>query len=256
MIPIWDVNPAHRTPYVTIALLVLNVVAFAFWQPTFSGSGNDDAEIEFVYENAMIPCEVTRLDQLSDELVSDCAGETAGIDPTDDRAYFPDKSIPLSIIASLFIHGGLWHLIGNMWFLLIFGNNVEDRFGHIPFLLFYIAGGIAAAVGHIISDPNSIVPVIGASGAIGAVMGAYLVLFPRARIRTVIIPIVWRTWPLFAWFVLLQWLVVQFFTPESSGVAWVAHVVGFAFGVGVALIVNASKRRQEPSPWPAGFGPD
>lgn len=254
MIPIWDVNPSRRTPFVTIALVAANVLVFLFWQPTALTGATERAEVEFVYEHAMVPCEVTNLDPLSDQLASECGADVEN--PADSRAYFPGKSVILAVFTSLFLHGGIGHLVGNMWFLMIYGNNVEDRLGHLRYLVFYLLGGVIASIGHIASDPSSVVPVIGASGAIAAVMGAYLVLFPSASVRTVIIPIIWRTFPLFAWFVLLQWFVFQFLTDPAAGVAWIAHVVGFVFGVVAALVAGQILRRAEPSPWPDGFGPN
>ncbi len=150
----------------------------------------------------------------------------------------------------MFLHAGLLHLGGNMLFLWVFGNNVEDRLSPILFLGFYLLGGVAATAAHIGLDPNSTVPVVGASGAIAAVMGAYLVLFPRARIHSVILfpPIIlFRQIP--AWVLLAVWFGSQFLVDPTSGVAWAAHVGGFVFGVLVGLPLRAAGTRDSPRPF-------
>jgi membrane associated rhomboid family serine protease len=142
----------------------------------------------------------------------------------------------------MFLHGSLLHIGGNMLFLWIFGNNVEDRFGHIPYLIFYLVAGVVATAVYVLFNPDSTAPLLGASGAIAGVMGAYLVLFPRAPIRTLILipPII--LWPrLPAWALLLFWFGSQFFISPGSGVAWVAHVGGFIFG---ALVGWAFRGRE------------
>lgn len=238
MIPLRDVNPASRTAWITIVLIVANVVSFVVWQPSPIREGySSRAAIAFLYEHAMVPCEITRLEPLSDRLASECDRDRIG-ETADGTPYFPGKNVLASVLASLFFHGNLAHLLGNLWFLVIFGNNVEDRLGPLRYAVFYLAGGIAASVGHVAFHPNSVLPVIGASGAIAAVMGAYLVMFPRARIITLIPPIFWRTFRLWAWVVLLEWLIVQFFTDPATGVAWIAHVAGFVFGIATALLMG------------------
>jgi membrane associated rhomboid family serine protease len=236
VIPIRDQNPTSRTPYVTLGLIALNVAIFLFWQPNsfLSSSGSrPDAfreQTQFLYENALVPCEATENHPISEpEYVSgDC-------DAPDEDQFFPDKRVRLAAITSMFLHAGLLHLGGNMLFLWIFGNNVEDRMRAPLFLVFYLAGGVAASVGHILTDPGSITPVIGASGAVAAVMGAYLVWWPRAKVTTLIFffLITWISVPAFVF--LGIWFVLQFLTNPDSGVAWVAHVVGFVFGALVAL---------------------
>jgi membrane associated rhomboid family serine protease len=150
------------------------------------------------------------------------------------------------LLTSMFLHGGWLHLVGNLWYLWIFGDNVEDRLGHLRFLLFYLAAGLAAAAVHVLSGPAAHVPTIGASGAVAGVLGAYLVLYPRARVLTLL--------PLFPFFqvvalpaVLLLglWLLFQFVSGTLSlgstggGVAWWAHVGGFVFGMAVARLGRA-----------------
>jgi membrane associated rhomboid family serine protease len=136
----------------------------------------------------------------------------------------------------MFMHGSILHIAGNMLFLWVFGNNIEDRMGKVAFVLFYLAGGLAAALAHIFVQPDSTVPVVGASGAIAAVMGAYLVLFPDAPIRTIIIFYFILFRDISAKWLLGFWFVSQFFVNPNEGVAWVAHVGGFVFGALVALL--------------------
>jgi membrane associated rhomboid family serine protease len=146
-----------------------------------------------------------------------------------------------TMITSIFLHGGWIHLIGNLWFLWIFGNNVEDSMGHTRFLAFYLLTGLVASGSHIVSDPSSPVPMVGASGAISAIMGAYLVLYPRAKVHTLFIIIfIIRVYPIPAWFFLLYWLSLQVaytsvqLPGAGGGVAFWAHIGGFV--AGVALI--------------------
>jgi len=147
-----------------------------------------------------------------------------------------------ALFSSMFLHGGWGHLLGNLWFLWIFGNNVEDSMGHLRFLLFYLMTGLVASAAHIASDPGSVVPVVGASGAISGVMGAYLLLYPRARVRTLLVLIVFFTLidvPAFVylgyWF-LLQLASAQLTAGSGGGVAFWAHVGGFVAGLGLILV--------------------
>jgi len=156
------------------------------------------------------------------------------------------------VLYSMFLHGGLLHLGGNMLFLWVFGNNIEDRMGKVPYLLFYLVSGLAATAAHIGVDPTSSVPVVGASGAVAGVMGAYLVLYPRVRIHTLLTLgffVLFRE--IQAWVLLGFWLVSQFFIAPGSGVAWVAHVGGFVFGalIGLVLKASGSKEAAEPALW-------
>jgi membrane associated rhomboid family serine protease len=164
----------------------------------------------------------------------------------------PDHLNFSSIITSMFIHGGFLHILGNMWFLWIFGRGIEDLLGHTKFLFFYLACGIAAALAHVLLNFNSTVPTVGASGAIAGVMGAYLVKFPRARIVTLVVIIVFiTTVDIPAAFLLLYWFAIQFFngvgsvgySQASSGdVAWFAHVGGFIMGIVLILVMPTRQR--------------
>jgi len=164
----------------------------------------------------------------------------------------PDRLHYSSVITSMFIHGGFLHILGNMWFLWIFGRGVEDILGHGRYLFFYLACGVAAALGHILLNSSSPVPTVGASGAIAGVMGAYLIKFPRARIVTLVMIIVFiTTVDIPAAFLLLYWFAIQFFSgvgsigysqASSGDVAWFAHVAGFLAGMGLILVMPARSR--------------
>lgn len=152
----------------------------------------------------------------------------------------------LTLLTCIFLHGGWMHFLGNMWFLFIFGDNVEDRFGHLGYLVFYLAAGIAASAAHLASNPDSVVPTIGASGAIAGVMGAYFCLYPKAMVMAVI-PIVF----FFEMIVLPApvflgiWFVLQLFqgvSTQATGVAWWAHIGGFVIGLAVAAVLNQFHR--------------
>ena len=233
MIPLKDENPTSRRPFVTIAF----VLACAYiWFAVQGGS----AEAEFTFENAAIPCEVVQQEPLTIDEVRDPEGCS---DEPDAPQIFPDKSIWQSVLFSMFLHGSLLHLGGNLLFLWIFGNNVEDRLGHVAYVAFYVIGGIVATLAHVAVNLDSTVPMVGASGAIAAVMGAYLVWYPNARIRTLIMMIFITFAEIKAKWLLGFWFVLQFFTGNDAGVAWMAHVGGFVFGVIVGLLIGPGRTR-------------
>lgn len=223
MIPLRDQNPGISSPFVTFGLILVAVGIYVFVQLP----GGQAAVVEY----ATIPCEFTGGGPVSlQELTS---GTCAAVP---EPGLFSDKIVLLSLVSSIFLHGGFAHLLGNMWSLWIFGNNVEDAFGRVRYLGFYLAAGVVAGLAHLVMNPNSTVPIVGASGAIAGVMGAYLVLFPRARITTwaVFVPLAVP-----AWVFLGIWFVSQFWIAgASSDVAWEAHVAGFGFGLVVALVLR------------------
>ncbi|GGX55661.1 rhomboid family intramembrane serine protease [Tateyamaria omphalii] len=204
MFPIRDHNPSGRTPYVTYALMAVNVVVFLSYVSLFA---DDRALNRFFFDYAAIPARILSGDGFS------------------------------TLLTSMFLHGGWLHLAGNMLFLYIFGDNVEDEMGHLPFLGFYLTTGVAASAIHILSAPGSVVPVVGASGAIAGVMGGYLLLFPKARIDILLILIIiFRVFPIPAWIMLAVWFGMQFVggvgsDPNGGGVAYWAHAGGFIAGV-------------------------
>ncbi len=203
MIPLRDVIPSRTTPYLTVTIIVLNGLVWFF---------------ELALPRDVLPVFL----------------QVYGVVPADFS--------PLTLVSSMFLHGSWSHVIGNMWYLWIFGDNVEDRMGHGRFLVFYLLCGIAAAVGQIVIDPESTLPTIGASGAIAGVMGAYFVLYPHSRVLT-LIPIFFvfmRVIELPAIVLLGFWFLMQLFSAgtvavtastHGGGVAFMAHVAGFVTGV-------------------------
>ncbi len=228
MIPLHDDNPTRRPPYITWLLIAACIVVYFGFQRT-------SPEAEFTYERAAIPCEVVTGTPLTiDEITtSDCTRRDS------QPPVFPAKNVFLALVTSMFLHGSLLHLGGNMLYLWVFGNNIEDTVGRVTFTLFYLVAGLAATFAHIALDPASTIPLIGASGAIAGVMGAYLVLFPRVRIRSVIIFVFILFRDIEARWLLGIWFVSQFFINPNEGVAWAAHVGGFGFGVLAGLVWRA-----------------
>src|SRR5262245_15030419 len=228
MIPLRDENPSQSKPVVTWFLVAANVIVFLgelMIGPDLS---------PFFYDWALVPARLTLALEYGNE---------------------PVLAPLLTLISSMFLHGGWLHLLGNMWYLWIFGDNVEDRLGHVRFLLFYLAAGIVAGLLHWATNSASRGPTVGASGAIAGVLGAYLVAFPRARIITLLpfFPFI-RVVALPAVLVLGLWFVLQFFSGaltlayggSGGGVAWWAHIGGFAFGI-LGMLVYGLIRRPEPS---------
>jgi membrane associated rhomboid family serine protease len=232
LFPLRDNIPTEHFPFVTVALILANCFVYFFLQGGLLGLPDGGAGGEWpVQQYAAIPCEFT----------SQCAA--TGDVPT-----------ALTAFTSMFMHGSILHLGGNMLFLWIFGNNVEDSMGPVKFLIFYVLGGLAADVAHIVMDLDSDIATLGASGAVSAVLGGYLLLFPRARVVTVIFIIFFFTilelpailflglWiiqqAVFAYFDLLQ--------PSSGGggVAYFAHIGGFVFGLAAIRLFASEKRRK------------
>lgn len=250
MIPLRDDNPTSRPAIVTFAIIGICLAAYFLWQPTPFSSTSED--VIFFERNAAIPDEVVErrpldLQEVANDYGAQSLGAICEISPTAtelqaDDPCVPDKRVWLAVVVSMFLHGSITHIGGNLLFLWVFGNNVEDRLGSFFFALFYLAGGIVAALAHVAVESSSTVPVVGASGAIAAVMGAYLVWYPTAQVNTLffVFLIFWFRIPAAA--LLGVWFVLQFFTSPNSGVAWVAHVGGFIFGVIVGVLVGRPKR--------------
>ena len=246
MIPLRDDNPTSRPAVVTALLCLACALVYFLVQPTPFAQSSDD--VAFELRHAAIPlelrerrpltrCEVATTYSSTATAAATC-GTTAG-----EQAYARGKNVALGVLESLFLHGSIEHLFGNLLFLWIFGNNVEDGLGRIRYLLFYVVGGVVATLAYVLVHPSSQTTLIGASGAIAAVMGAYLVWFPRAPIQSLLVIVPVR---LPAWVLLLFWFVLQFFTGPNSQVAWVAHVAGFLFGVVVGIVLR-SHRPQRPA---------
>jgi len=233
--PLRDDTPTRQVPWVTIGLIVANVVIFLFLQPSVLQTGGSDGhgltqkeqqQVDvFTYRWGVVPCEVQHLKPLADGIK--CTGEQRVVakPPT-------GKVVLLSLLTSMFIHASLAHLAGNMLFLWVFGAAVEDRLGPVPYFLFYVVTGAIAAVGHSLFHWNDAVPVLGASGAVAGLLGAYLVFRPRGRVLSIVL---WTVVYVPAWVLLVLFFVTQFFTPDSAHVAWEAHAVGMAAGVLFAL---------------------
>ncbi|MDP1820872.1 MAG: rhomboid family intramembrane serine protease [Acidimicrobiales bacterium] len=243
MIPLKDENPTHRRPAVTLAIIMACVVVYFFWQPSPFQETVDD--LDFALRRAAIPCEIAQGEPLTvDELRATYRlgrDDACDIGSEESPQAFPAKSVLASVFVSMFLHGSVSHLGGNLLFLWIFGNNIEDHLGHVRYLLFYLVGGVAATATYVALNLDSTIGMVGASGAIAAVMGAYFVWFPDAPVRT------WISFLLFVFvrirakWVLGFWFILQFFTAPDSGVAWAAHVGGFVFGVLIGLVVRASR---------------
>jgi membrane associated rhomboid family serine protease len=207
MFPIRDHNPSGRLPYVTYLLMAANMAIFLAYYLTF-----DDRQLGYFFYNwGFVP-------------------------------GFVSQGVGLpGIVSHMFLHGGWMHLAGNMLFLFIFGDNMEDEMGHLGFALFYLVAGIAAAGLQYVADPWSEIPMVGASGAIAGVMGGYLLLFPRAKVDVLLIVIIFfRIFPIPAWIVLGVWFALQLFngatTPgDAAGVAYWAHAGGFIAGAALTL---------------------
>ena len=249
VIPVRDVNPVQRTPWVTYTLIAANFVVFLFTPAsviTLTGTAGlaETCQIQAFYDRyAAIPVELVNNQPL--ELVPDgrvgvgAQGAGCVLAPP---SY--QKSPVLSALTSLFLHGSWLHLLGNMLFLWIFGNNVEDRFGRFRYLAFYLACGMVATYGFAITHADSTEVLIGASGAIAGVLGAYLVLFPRARVWSLVPLLLFIPLQLPAWLVLglwffLQWVYAAGYAISPGGsVAYLAHVLGFLAGALVALLMR------------------
>jgi len=226
MLPLRDENPSQTIPFVTILLIAANIAVFIY-QFTLGRAGQ-----AFVFRFGAIPWEITHF------------AELPGLAP----AFQTGWPNGVTLFTSMFLHGGVLHLAGNMLYLWIFGDNVESLTGHARFLLFYIVCGLAAAFTHILLEPASTVPMIGASGAISGVLGAYMIRFPRAHVH-VLVFFIWliRIVRMPALLVLGFWFVIQIFSgfgslgmQEKGGTAWFAHIGGFA--AGMVLIFLFQKR--------------
>lgn len=223
MLPLWDTQPHRRAPVMTMLLIAACLAAFVYEVVLLTQ--NEARFASWITTHALVP---TRF-------VSD----------------WTDPAQWQSVLSSMFLHGGVAHLLGNCWYLWVFGNNVEDRLGFVGFALFYLVTGGAAALAQIAVDPGSGVPMVGASGAISGVLGAYLVFYPRAWVISLvpwIVPILPVPAPVF----LVLWFLVQAYagvgsllagTTGAGGVAWWAHAGGFAAGFGIALLLPRRARR-------------
>ncbi|MBF8289193.1 MAG: Rhomboid family intrarane serine protease [Chloroflexi bacterium] len=233
MIPLRDANPTRRRPVVTLGLIGACVAVFGL-ELAIEASGGAEALGQFFKTWGAVPARISAALAGSGDL----GGAATGA------------------FASMFLHGGWWHIVGNLLFLWIFGNNIEDRLGRLPFLGFYLLGGLAATLAQVWVDPASEIPLIGASGAIAATLGAYIVLYPRARILTfVFLGFFYQLIEVPALIVLGYWFLLQLLDGAASlgavaahgGVAFFAHIGGFVAGLVAGLLVRLTRRASPPT---------
>ncbi|HGY90760.1 MAG TPA: rhomboid family intramembrane serine protease [Planctomycetes bacterium] len=267
MIPLRDQNPTVHPPHLTLALIALNVLVF-FWQ----SAGSPIEEQVKTFQYAVVPYRVLGKEgepvmafkQVRALPVSRGAPDMGGgltflvldemTPPPPGVRILARQQAPawLTLFTSMFMHGGWMHLIGNMLFLWIFGNNLEDALGKVRFLFFYLACGLVAAAAHVFSAPESLIPTIGASGAIGGVLGGYLVLYPKARITTLVpLGYIWFTTELPALIFLPIWFAMQFLgilgdRLGGGGVAYWAHIGGFLSGVLLVKFLETDEHKNRP----------
>jgi membrane associated rhomboid family serine protease len=223
MFPLRDTIPSRTFPFVTLSLIVINLLVF-FYELSLGPALND-----FLNTHGIIPAEYLNINQ---------------------KNPIQLMVLTLPLFTSIFLHGGWFHVIGNMWYLWIFGDNIEDRTGHFRFLIFYILCGMLAGLTHILMNPHSSIPTVGASGAIAGVMGAYFLLFPRSKILTLVFLFIFiQIIEIPALFFLGFWILFQFIsgslsaglTENSGGVAWWAHIGGFLIGLILVLFFKRSR---------------
>ena len=249
VIPVHDINPVRRTPWVTYGLVAANVIVLLLTPASQASVTGPSSQAQLCSQEAFYD----RYAAIPHELITDhqlplvATGQPG---PRPDTCYVSrspyHKVPPLSVLFSMFLHAGWLHLLGNMLFMVIFGNNIEDRFGRVRYLLFYLLCGYIAAYGFAFVNQSSIEPLIGASGAIAGVLGAYLVIYPRAKVWSLVpflffIPVRIPAWlVLGTWFV-LQWAYSAGYAASGAGsVAYVAHVFGFLAGAITGLFVRAA----------------
>ena len=224
-LPYKDENPTELTPVVTLGIIALNVAAWLFVQ----GAGAGEPLARSVCQLGLIPAEILRTAP---------PGTAVPLGPGMQCVLTAEPHL-WTILTSMFMHGGWLHIIGNMWFLWVFGNNIEDSMGHTRFVVFYLLCGVAAAAAQMLADPRSAVPMVGASGAISGVMGAYILLYPRVRVHTLVFlgifvtSVAWPAWVILGYWFLLQLLLgaVGTFGRVQGGTAFWAHVGGFILGL-------------------------
>lgn len=264
VLPVHDVNPLRRRPVVTWLLIAVNVVVFVVLEPVVNSIGGVSktsvsaacSQESYFDRWGAIPKELIDNKQLPLAPTGDPGPNTGGHATCSIERPAYTKIPALSVLTAMFLHGSWLHLLGNMLFLYVFGNNVEDRLGHVGYIAFYLAAGYVAAYGFALVFRNSQTALIGASGAIAGVLGAYLVFWPRARIWSLVTFLLFFPLRLPAWLVLGSWFLLQWWysvgglttqgtSGQASGVAYLAHVIGFVFGavVGLALHNVGSRRR-------------
>ncbi len=237
MIPLYDRNPVRKTPVVTLSLITINLAVFIYML-FLSGAGR----YIFIYRFSVVPWEIVHAGQLPLQAMQSLFPFSLESEP--------QKIVYLSLLTSLFLHDGWLHILGNMLFLWVFGNNVEDVMGHVWFVVFYLFCGVFSTLAHVAVYPNSINPLLGASGAISGILGAYLLLYPRAWVWTLVVVILV---PVPAYVVIGFWILLQFIMGLSSvttaavGTAFFAHLGGVAMGLIITGIFYPVLRRRRDS---------
>ena len=232
MIPISDINPARNVPVVSRIFIIISSLTFLFLQPK-----NNIDLLNYFYKYAAIPCELINNLPIS---ANQFYNNNCSLEP--DIVIFPDKNILLSIFISLFLHANFLHILGNLWSFWIFGNNVEDKLGKIRFILFLIVSGVISIVGHSLLNFGNLNPIVGASGIVSALMGAYLYLFPNAKLLVLVPFGVFFPTTIKAKYFMIFWLISQFIIAiQSNNISWEAHISGFLFGY---LLLKVSKFRR------------
>lgn len=244
MLPIRDNIPPRSTPFVNYGVIWICAVVF------FLQLNEDPGKGSLVERYGMIPARVLHPDQPVEMKLREYVRTRQGTEIREYTQRAAEAAVPvwLTAFTCIFLHGGWLHFLGNMWFLYIFGDNVADRFGHVGYVLFYVGCGVAASVAHLLSGPESTLPTIGASGAIAGVMGAYLLLYPKAMVQCLVpLGFIWQIMVLPASIFLGIWFLIQFFqgtfaigSTQAGGVAWWAHIGGFVVGAGVAFGLDRS----------------
>ncbi len=260
VLPVGDINPTSGRAWLTGLLLAVNAAVFLGLQAPLDACES----LAFIYQWGAIPQELMQLEPVGVEAVAGQAGAQCDFGTL-------DKSVPASALTAMFLHGSLWHLLVNLLFLWIFGANVEDRLGHARFLGFYLGGGVIATAAFVALNPDSVVPMVGASGAIAAVLGAYLICFPKARVLTYVpFPLyllalllpgirIRSFWLIFAivgmpaWLLLGGWFAVQVLAAQNAtagaGVAYEAHAAGFVAGIVLILLLDRRRQRRGYEPF-------
>jgi membrane associated rhomboid family serine protease len=258
MLPIKDYNPTSTRSIVVPVIIAINVIVFFFWQPFSIGATSADRQQEqlakqviFFSCHASIPYELSRGHNLASAPPA-VESEDIRQDVFVEQRFCPNKNVWLSILYTMFLHGSLLHIGGNMLFLWIFGNNIEDRLGKAKFIIFYLLCGLIATYAQTLVSPSSGVPQIGASGAIAGVLGAYIVLFPRARVRTLFFFFLIFFLDVPAVVLLGIWFALQLLqgvgpAATNGGVAYMAHVGGFI--AGMILLYVFRPRSTAPPPY-------
>ncbi len=259
VIPIHDKNPVRRTAYVTYALIAVNVAVFLIGPTASLTSGGSPQQAcgqqRYFLEHGAIPYELIHNHQLTLAQEPRIQVDTNIGTVLCTLGQLPHKAPALSVLTAMFIHAGWLHLLGNMLFLFVFGNNVEDRLGRFHFLLFYLAGGYIATYAFALFNPSAVTPLVGASGAIAAVLGAYLYLFPKAKVTSLVPFLFFLPLRFPAWAVLGSWFILQlpsiqhvFGVPTDDTVAYMAHVAGFVAGLLYVMLVAGGRRAGPPPP--------